>query len=72
MIASGFPRHPPLDIPGATLVSRSPPKRPWSAPFICIDTPKNMQEIKQRWLAELIAAARQISREAQELDDLLL
>jgi hypothetical protein len=31
-----------------------------------------MQEIKQRWLAELIAAAWQISREAQELDDLLL
>jgi len=40
--------------------------------FICIDTPTNMQEIKQRWLGELTVAARQISREAQELDGLLL
>jgi IclR family transcriptional regulator, pca regulon regulatory protein len=40
--------------------------------LICIDTAKNMQEIKQRWLAELTAAARQISREVQESDDLIM
>lgn len=40
--------------------------------FICIDTPKNLREIRQRWLAELTTAARQISREVQELDDLIM
>ena len=40
--------------------------------FICIDTPKNVGEIKRRWRAELSAAARQIRREVQELDDLIL
>jgi IclR family pca regulon transcriptional regulator len=40
--------------------------------FLCIETRKNMQQIKQRWLAELTAAAREISREAQRLDDLIL
>lgn len=37
--------------------------------FVCIDTAKNMQEIKRSWLAELTAAARQISRDLRELDD---
>jgi IclR family pca regulon transcriptional regulator len=40
--------------------------------FLCIDTSKNMQQIKQRWLGELTGAARQISREAQKLDDQVL
>jgi hypothetical protein len=30
---------PHLDIPGATLVSRSPPKRPWSTPQVILPTP---------------------------------
>lgn len=40
--------------------------------FVCIDTAKNMQEIKRGWLAELSDAARRISHELHELNDLML